>query len=101
MDQTRWLIVFSVIVCMSVSLALLQKFALPAPEEIVASEPVASSEESVSVAASPQSGKNSVVAVTPAKIKYPAPPAHIFAVSNEVEISQEAKSFADRGKISP
>lgn len=100
MDQTRWLIVFSVIVCMSVTLALLQKFAGSPPDAIV--EPVIASEGPTVVVATPQSAdKKSVVAVSPASIKYPAPPAHIFAVSNEAEAGQEAKTFSDKGKINP
>ena len=98
MDQTRWLIVFSMVLFMSLSLALLQKFSAREPEVVAAVESAvvknapAETVEPLVKAPLPTDAANR-------RAVFPAPPAHIFAVNNDVEISREADSFADRGKI--
>lgn len=99
MDQTRWLIVFSMVLVMSLSLALLQKFSDREPLPVAAVE-------STTVEKAPAEMVEPLVKTprpTPdstRRVVFPAPPAHIFAVNNDGEISREADSFTDRGKIS-
>lgn len=99
MDQARWLIVLSVVVCMSLTLGLLQYFAGSEPvEEISEAISDAPAEEvlpALRVAAEP------AAPVSLAEIRYPEPPAHIFSSVSQAEHDHESNSFANEGKILP
>lgn len=99
MDQARWMIVLSVVVCMSLTLGLLKFFAGTAPVEIVQDElPAASSAElpPTLVIEKGTSGSQSL-----REIRFPEPPAHIFSVAGQSEINRETEDFANEGKILP
>lgn len=98
MDQARWLIVFSVVVCMTVTLALLQRYAsqpqsAEVPLEVSAPEIIATPIERRQI----ETFKNSI---TPSSIKYPKPPAHIFSLAAPADAAKEEVAFRDQGKIS-
>ncbi len=97
MDQARWLIVVSVVICMTASLALLQRFAGQPPAE--AGQPEVSAPEIVVTSEVYKPEAIAEDADTRSIINYPKPPAHIFSVSDQAESRQEDESFRDQGRI--
>ncbi len=100
MDQARWMIVFSVVVCMSLTLGLLKFFAGPAPVETVQEEQqIGANAElpaAMAIEKGPAAGSQSL-----REIRFPEPPAHIFSVAGQAENNREAEAFANEGKILP
>ncbi len=99
MDQARWLIVFSVLVCMSLTLGVLKYFYGTMPAEPSAAglsqEPVTTFRPSIVVetrATEPSQLK---------EIRFPEPPAHIFSAVSHAENERESEAFAREGKILP
>ncbi len=99
MDQARWLIVFSVVVCMSLTLGALKYFYGTVPvlaaAESLPEEPTETSRPSIAVeirAAEPSRLK---------EIRFPEPPAHIFSAVSQAENDRESQAFANEGKILP
>lgn len=97
MDQARWIVIFSVLVCMVATLTLLQRFAPKSSALIDKPESVADSQLPVT-----KSADNNVIAgksINYGQIKYSEPPAHVFSVGNAAETAKEAEMMSDDGKI--
>lgn len=97
MDQARWMIVFSVVICMVLTLAMLQRF-VPAPAEVEQQQEtvVENVERVVTPAAAEDQPRMSV---NYGEIRYPEPPAHVFSIGDSAESAKEAEMIVDDGKI--
>ncbi|MDD3147098.1 MAG: hypothetical protein PHD82_07335 [Candidatus Riflebacteria bacterium] len=98
MDQARWLIVLSVIICMTASLALLQRFA--GQPDIPAGSSEVFSQELVETPVASVLPEVAAGTAAPVTIRYPEPPAHIFSVPGHADAQNESAAFRDQGKIS-
>lgn len=99
MDQARWLVVFSVIICMMAALTILSRihsYSRPvAQNEVVNAPPPV-------VAVSPE--RTETKKVGPARkrygqIKFSKPPAHTFAVESAADFGRSETLNVDAGKI--
>lgn len=99
MDQARWMIVFSVVVCMSLALGTLKYFYGTAPVEPVAE---GNYEEPTQTFRPPVAVETRVSEPSKLKeIRFPEPPAHIFSGVSQVENDRESQAFANDGKVLP
>ncbi len=99
MDQARWMIVLSVVFCMSLTLGLLKFFSGTAPVEIVQEEQTIGSNAELPAALVIEKGTAEPQQLR--EIRFPEPPAHIFAVAGQAENNRESEAFANEGKILP
>ena len=97
MDQARWLVILSVIICMTVSLAFLQRIA--AKPAVIVESPAADVESKRITAKIPDKVTAAEGAVNYGQIRFPAPPGHLFSVNSAAEITRENELTRDSGKI--
>ncbi|MDD3378014.1 MAG: hypothetical protein BWY02_00307 [bacterium ADurb.Bin157] len=101
MDKRRWIIVFSVFLCMTFALSLLKSFYRPAEniKKVVVNEV---KKQNYSSKIKNDDKKRDLL---PARIKdygeiqYPEPAPHTFAVENSVAIERNEAEMKYRGKI--
>lgn len=102
MDQARWIVVFSVIFLMMTVLTILHRFSVV---ETINRTPIEKSEvlekttkgEKVSSSIKHEAGAWKSPAAS--SIKYSKPPAHVFAVEENVSFIKEEEVKEDKGRI--
>lgn len=95
MDQARWLVVFSVVVMMIVSLSLLHRFSQVEKVEVAPATPG----KTAAASWQSQSQSSSRPVANSGKIRYSKPPAHVFSVENSAKFAEEQEQMKDKGKI--
>lgn len=97
MDQARWIVIFSVVVCMVATLTLLQRYA---PKSMaVIEKPEVADVAQMPVARPVDKSISSGKTINYGQIRYPEPPVHVFSVGNAAETAKEAELMSDDGKI--
>lgn len=99
MNQARWLVVFSVIICMIGTLTILSRIS-SSSKPMVQNEAV--KEESPEIVVGPDKAETRKIGPARKKygqIKFSKPPAHTFAVESAADFSRSEALNSDAGKI--
>ena len=99
MDQARWMVVCSVVICMIAALTLLQRYAV---ETAAPTAPLVALPEVVEkavMAAPDNSGSEAAISNGYSQIRFSKPPSHVFSVGDTSEITKESESIKTSGRI--
>jgi len=102
MDNARWLVVFSVIFCMAVTLTLLNRYAVGSRQSapVVGEQKEQTTTTSAATSSKPQENRQARrKAPRFTEVSFPRPEAHTFAVESPQEIEKMNAEMKVKGRI--